>query len=438
MANQKNVPSAFFDVLGNSGFRSLWLAQVFSQLAVSMTMFVLALRVYQLTGSSTAVSGLFLTFGVPAFIFAMAAGAIVDHFDKRTILIISDIARAILAVGFLFASGRIAVVYGLALLYSIITQFYTPSLAPTIPRLVKDAQLVTANSIFSFTFYASLAVGSILAGPVLRWFGPYGVFIVILLLFVLAAVNNSRVPREIGKRPLLSALERLSVERVVLRVVSSVSEGVSYVFSSPKLFDGLILLTGTQVTLGLLATLGPAFADRMLEIDIHDASVLIVGPVVVGIILGAIWVGHAGQKLGEKRLIETGIMAAGILLVLIAATVYFKRFGGLSWLFTQNIIVPLEFFLFFLLGIANSLLDVPANSVLQKEAQGDMRGRVYGILTAVVGGIGILPVVASGVLADLVGVGKVIFILGVTIVAYGIYRIRYNKLKIKNYVSHSF
>jgi hypothetical protein len=78
--------------------------------------------------------------------------------------------------------------------------------------------------------------------------------------------------------------------------------------------------------------------------------------------------------------------------------------------------------------VANSLLDVPANSILQEEAQGDMRGRVYGMLTALVGGVGILPVVIGGILADTLGVGKVIFALGCVVLSYGVYRMKYNKI----------
>ncbi|HLD25111.1 MAG TPA: hypothetical protein VJB96_04315 [Patescibacteria group bacterium] len=83
------------------------------------------------------------------------------------------------------------------------------------------------------------------------------------------------------------------------------------------------------------------------------------------------------------------------------------------------------FGLFFFLGVANSFLDVPSNAILQRETQGDMRGRVYGILSASVGGAGILPVVVSGVLADLIGVGNVIFLLGVVVLYFGIYRRRF-------------
>ena len=56
-----------------------------------------------------------------------------------------------------------------------------------------------------------------------------------------------------------------------------------------------------------------------------------------------------------------------------------------------------------------------------------MRGRVYGILTAAVGGVGMVPVIIGGVLADVVGVGRVILLLGLLILAYGIYRMKYNK-----------
>ena len=128
---------------------------------------------------------------------------------------------------------------------------------------------------------------------------------------------------------------------------------------------------------------------------------------------------------------NVGILGAGLVLGMVSVTVYLKRYVGLDFIFTNWIIIPLVMFLFFFLGVFNSLLDVPANSVLQKEAEGEMRGRVYGVLGAFVGGVGILPVIIGGVLADVIGVGKVIFILGLFIVIYGIFRMRYNKHNFK-------
>lgn len=419
--------SAFRAVLAIVPFRTLWAAQLCSQLGFAMLLFVLALRVYQLTGSNAAVSGLFLTFGVPAVFFGIAAGAIVDHLDKRIVLVAADISRATLVLVFFLFPGVLPVMYLLSFAMAIITQFYVPAEAPTIPRLVPPELLVTANSLFSFTYYSSLGVGSIVAGPVLRLFGPHGVFLLISTLFALAAWFAWRLPREIGKPTHLPEASMAKMIHVARSVATSMREGLAYVKATPAIAEALLLLTGTQIVLALLGTLGPGFADRVLEIDIRDASILITGPVVLGIVLGALWVGNVGFRIPVRKLIQTGITVAGILLILIALTVRLKRVALFAWFYVDTIILPIEFFLFFLLGLANSMLDVPANSMLQKEAGGSMRGRVYGLLTAAVGGVGMLPIVLTGLLADVIGVGKVIFALGGIITFYGVWRMRYNR-----------
>lgn len=392
-----------------------------------MLLFVLALRVYQQTGSNAAVSGLFLTFGVPAVIFGIAAGAIVDHLDKRIVLVAADLSRAILVLGFFLFPGILPVMYLVSFATAIITQFYVPAEAPTIPRLVPPHLLVTANSLFSFTYYSSLGLGSIVAGPVLRLFGSHGVFLLISALFTLAAWFAWRLPREIGKSTQLPNPTMAKIIHVAQAVATSMREGLAYVKATPTIGEALLLLTGTQIVLALLGTLGPGFADRVLEIDIRDVSLFITGPVVLGIVLGSLWVGSAGFRIPVGKLIQIGITAAGILLILIALTVRLKRVAIFAWIYADSIILPIEFFLFFLLGLANSMLDVPATTMLQKEAEGDMRGRVYGLLTAAVGGVGMLPIVLTGLLADVIGPGKVIFALGGIITLYGLWRMRYNK-----------
>ncbi len=421
--------SAFSSVIAIAPFRRLWAAQICSQLGFAMLLFVLALRVYQLTGSNAAVSGLFLTFAAPAIIFGMAAGAIVDHLDKRLVLMAADVSRAILVLGFFLFPGVLPVMYLVSLAAAVITQFYVPAEAPTIPRLVPPELLVSANSLFSFTYYSSLAVGSIVAGPVIRMLGPHAVFLLISSLFGIAAWFASRLPRELGKQTHLPNPTAAKLIHVAQHVAASVREGLAYVKASPAIAEALLLLAGTQVVLALLGTLGPGFADRVLEIDIRDASLLLTGPAVLGIIIGALWVGNVGFRFSPKRLMQTGITAAGVLLILISLTVRLKRVAIFSWFYADPIILPTEFLLFFLLGVSNSMLDVPANSMLQSAAGGNMRGRVYGLLTAAVGGIGMLPIVATGVLADVIGVGKVIFALGIMITLYGGWRMRYNKNK---------
>ncbi|MBI5620346.1 MFS transporter [Candidatus Gottesmanbacteria bacterium] len=427
--HRANQGSVLGQVLAVTAFRNLWAAQLFSQLGFAMLLFILALRVYQLSGSNAAVSGLFLTFGIPAILFGMGAGAVVDHLDKRSVLIATDLARGVLVLAFFLFPSSLPVLYVISFLTALITQFYVPAEAPTIPRLVPSALLVTANSLFSFTYYSSLAAGSIVAGPVLRVFGSHAVFLLISSMFAIAGLLASRIPREPGKSSHLPSVAVSKLFHLVGAMVASVKDGIAYAKATPAVGEALFLLTGTQIVLAILGTLGPGFADRVLEIDVRDASFIITGPAVLGIILGSLWVGNFGYRFSPPRLIRSGITAAGVFLILIALTVRLKRVALFSWFYTDPVILPIEFLLFFFLGVANSILDVPANTMLQKEASGPMRGRVYGMLTAAVGGVGMLPIVLTGLLADVLGAGKVIFALGLIITIYGVWRMRYNKNK---------
>lgn len=413
-------------VLAIPSFRSLWFGQIASQLAMNMLLFILGLVIYRNTQSNAAVSGLFLAYGLPAVVFGMLAGTVVDRLDRRVVLLVCDLARLGILIPLALFSSNVPLVYFLVCVHAIISQFYVPAEAPLIPRLVHEKHLVSANSLFSFTYYTSMALGFVLAGPVFQLAGAQGGLVAIGTLFLLAAFFVSRIPPQGEGIRSFMRIAAYPVSYLFERVKSNLLAGVHYVSHSRALKDALVLLTGTQIILAMLGTLGPGFADRVLGVDIAHASTLIIGPVVLGIILGALWVGNVGYRLSTSRLIRTGVLGAGILLVAIAVASRIVRISGQAgnvggWSLLLFVV------LFFMLGLANSFLDVPANSVLQKESDSQMRGRVYGVLTAAVGGVGILPVVAGGFLADAIGVGKVIFILGVVVLSYGILRLRYNR-----------
>lgn len=407
--------SNMIGVLSHRNFRYLWLGQIFSQLALNSLLFVLALVVYQKTASNAAVSGLFLSYGVPAVLFGMVAGAIVDRLDRRVVLMTCDLIRFGLTLLLFFYGSYVGVIYLIMFLSAVINQFYIPAEAPLIPGFVPKSHLVTANSFFSFTYFSSMGLGFIFAGPLIRQFGSQWALLVIALFFLLASLMIFQLPKHGAGIRSLRHIFQYSVVYLVERVLSLLGEGLRYVASSPKVADALFLLTGTQVILAMLGTLGPGFADTVLHIDIRDVSWFVVAPTVLGIITGAVWVGNFGYRWGTSRLIQIGIVGAGVLLMTISAVV-------------SSISVKLLFVLslFFLLGFFNALLDVPANATLQSQSYGHMRGRVYGILAAAVGGVGILPVVVGGVLADVIGVGKVLFLLGASILLYAFLRMRYN------------
>jgi MFS family permease len=411
-----------------TGFRYLWFGQICSQVASNSLIFVLALQLYRLTYSNTAVSMMFLIYGLSAMLLGLVAGTVVDKLHNRKVLISCDLLRAAIVLLYIFIPKNIATIYLLTFLNSVITQFYVPAEAPTIPHLVPRHLVVAANSVFSFTYYSSLAAGSVLAGPILRIFGPENVYIALGVLFLIAAFCVSQIndfAKSAGK-DILSLL-KYAPDYVIHRLIANIKEGIGYVRQSRILSDAMLLLLGTQVTIAILGTLGPGFADKVMGIDVRDSSILIMGPTVLGIILGALTIGNISRRIKSRTLIKTGITAAGIVLILIAVIVRISRINSFNWILPQQTGFIISIILFFLLGVANSMLDIPANSILQQETGGEMRGRVYGILSVGFGSIGMLPVVFSGFLADSIGVGKVILTLGILVTGYGFWRMKYNK-----------
>ncbi len=409
------------DVLKNKLFCKLWIGQIATQLASNMLIFLLALLVYRMTSSNVAVSGLFLAYGFPSLLFGVMAGTIVDRLDRRAVLLIAHVTRALLMFAVMASGDRISAVYLLVFTYALINQLTTPSEVPLIPQFVPKTHLVSANSLFSFTFYGSMAIGLISAGPALRFLGRDGAYILILILYLIGAISIFGLPPQGEGFKSLRRIFQYDIFYLFKRFFSNMEMGIKYVAKSQVLREAMVLLTGTQIMIVLLGTLGPGFADKVLKIDIRDASLLIVGPTILGILSGALWVGNRGYKYHQITLMNIGVISAGLILIITSAV--FAATNTLWFSLVPRLVVNIAALgLFYLLGVANSLLDVPSNTMLQKETEGDMRGRVYGILSASVGGAGILPVIVSGLLADLIGVGNVIFLLGFVVLVYGVYR----------------
>lgn len=399
---QKNP---FFFVVKNKNFRNLWLAQITSQIAMNMLIFVVGIRVYQQTLSNASVSLLFLAVGIPAVFFGVLAGGLVDDFDKRQVMLICNFVRFILFICFFIFATHLTTLYILIILFSVVTQFFIPAEATSIPALVKSDLLLTANSLFTVSFYLSTVFGFVISGPMLKIFGPIYIYLFMAILMFMAIIFVVRIPKIAGTRK-----DHFSFTQIG----KTIDDGLIFIKANSRIYQSLILMTLAQALIMALSVLSPGFADKVLLIDLTDASYLIMGPAVLGLVSGAILIGDYGRKVLKGSLILTGILSTGIVLVLLSLI----SAGTSSQRLTAILLAML---LLFLLGFFNSLISVPANTILQQESTGGMRGRVYGVLTSLTGGISIMPVILSGLLADVVGIGTTLLLLGLIVLVIGVY-----------------
>src|SRR3954471_13467980 len=135
-------------VLKIRDFRLLWLAQVISDFGDSLTNLTLLILINQLTGSTAALATMAIVLGIPQVTFGLLAGVYVDRWDRKRIMILSDLARGGLVLGFIgaMATGQLWLLYVIAFVQASIGTFFTPARSALVPRLVPGAGLMPANS----------------------------------------------------------------------------------------------------------------------------------------------------------------------------------------------------------------------------------------------------------------------------------------------------
>ena len=102
-----HIPQGFSNILKNRNFVKLWVSQIFAMSASNMLIFLLAIRIYQMTDNNFIVSIYVALVSIPPIIFSVVAGAFADNHNRKKILTISNLLRVILLIAFLFLSKKI-------------------------------------------------------------------------------------------------------------------------------------------------------------------------------------------------------------------------------------------------------------------------------------------------------------------------------------------
>src|SRR5205085_6684703 len=189
--NSDKIQVGYIDLLRrNRSFRQLWLGQVVSQMGDWFDMIALYTIILKLTGSGRDVGLLLVARFVPSFFFGPISGVIADRFSRQTIMIVSDVLRAVVVLGFLFVrrADQLWIIYVLTVLQLALSTFFEPAKTAAIPSIVEERELVPANTISSVTWSAMLTLGAAIGGVITGWFGTDVAFILDAASYVLSAI----------------------------------------------------------------------------------------------------------------------------------------------------------------------------------------------------------------------------------------------------------
>ncbi|MFL5957042.1 MAG: MFS transporter, partial [Solirubrobacterales bacterium] len=348
---------AFRDVFGNPALRRVelaWAASIFGTWAYGIAVVVYAFE----QGGATAVGVVGLARWLSAAAVSPFAALLGDRYDKRLVMVSSDLARVVLigaAAAAVYTDSPPLVVYVLAALVGVAATAFRPAEAALVPTLARTpeeltAANVTASTIESIGIFGGPAIGGLLLAAT----GPATVFAVTAgLLLVSAAlllgIRPAPEPEPAGRHEesireeLLAGFRAIVGERRLRLLVG--------LFSAQTFVDGMLSVLIVVVAFDLLDTgrAGVGFLNSAVGI---------------GGLLGAL---AAAALVGRRRLAADfglGIFIWGVPIALVAV-----------W--------PNQVFALVLLGIVgvgNTLVDVSGMTMMQRAAPGEVLARVFGVL----------------------------------------------------------
>lgn len=388
---------------------------------MNMMNFILILVVFSITNSNTAVSGVVLSFTVPAIIFGIIAGVFVDRWSKKNVLIGTNVIRFFLLVALGLFHTNLAVIYTLSLIGSIVTQFFVPAETPMIPLLVEKGQLLSANALFSMAWFGSVLIAYGLSGPFLIFFGQTNAIFVLSVFFAIAAFFASIILIPKGKQE--------PYKDHGLNLKEEIKKAFAVIFKISDVKHAFSLLVLSQILILLIAVIGPGYAKDILQIDINQFPLLFVFPSIVGMALGSYIVTTLFNQRSRHKIATLGLFLAAISIM---SMPFVSKVTHPGFIARINIFLPgpleitmlhVMIFLAFVLGISNSLIFVPSNTLVQENTMDEIRGKIYGTLNSFAALLSLIPIILVGGLADIYGVGTVLTFLGLCIGLIGVLRI---------------
>ncbi|MEM7111266.1 MAG: MFS transporter [Chloroflexota bacterium] len=191
-------------IRGNRNFRNLWIGQVISLLGDWFNLIASASLIATLTGSSGLAVGTLLVVRMLApFAISPIAGVVADRYNRKWILVISDLLRGVAVLGFLFVQdvSQIWLLYVLTAVQLGLSGFFHPTRDAILPDIVAPEEVGTANALSASTWSVMLALGAALGGLVAGLWGVRTAFIIDALTFLLSAFFIYLVSLEVKPTP---------------------------------------------------------------------------------------------------------------------------------------------------------------------------------------------------------------------------------------------
>lgn len=380
-------------LLKNRSFRRLWAGQLVSSFGDALTSLVLLLTAQRLTGSTAAVAATAIAIALPQLLIGLPAGVLVDRWDRRRLMVSSDLARAVLVLGFLAVTtaDRLWLLYALAFAQSAVGTLFNPARAALLADVVPGAQLLSANSLSDTTRVIASVAGVATAG-------------------ILASSSSS-----LSIVFILDALTFLASALLIAGVGTVAIVGSERRHARSELADGLRLIVHSRILLGV------SLAGATVMLGVAAVNVLLVPFLVEDLAASEAWFGALeGAQVAA-------MVAAGALLTLLAPRARPRRLiataatglgacvAAIALCSSPWQLLPL----FFAAGWFIPPIQASVTTILQTSVPPALRGRTHATVSTLISAASLGSIALAGATAGALGLRTVFLLSGLIVVSAG-------------------
>ena len=385
-----------FSVFRHRNFSLMWTGQFVETIGFGLTSLASSILVYRLTdGSALSVGLMLIASAAPSLLVGLIAGVIVDRYDRRRIMIASDVLRAVLVCLIpLLVPYHIAWLYVMVFLLSTIGQFFDPAWESVLPEVAPDAELAAANSLMAISTFGSTAIGFAASGMIAASGSINYAFYLnaVAYLFSAGCILLLRVKK----------LE-LSEETSVKVVFTNLKAGIVYLTRNPALRSIFLLAIPVAISFGLGNSLLLPFAERALKATTFEYG-LQEGLTSVGFVIASLLVAGILNRWREGQWMVVGLFGMGI-----AAVIY----SQLHWVMLA---IGVQMFS----GFMNAPYSIARRLLVQRNTAPEVRGRVSSAFFVAANAFFLVGMAAAG-LGDIIDVRWLYLIAGLLTIGCAIW-----------------
>jgi len=383
-------------------FRKLWLATLVSIFGDFLALYaIFSEMTFRMHASARAITLVTVFFLLPLAFVGPVAGVFVDRWHPRRTMVTSDIARAALVLGLVFARAPWHI-YAVFLALSTFSSFFTPARSVTLPQIVPLNGLMGANAVVQQTVQILQMASPVLAGALAGWAGPSSCYYLDSASFVFSGLMIATIA--IPPRP-------AHANREVKPVVRDLLSGVRFIFGHPVIGFVILSIAAGTFAISAFGSLIAVYVRDVLHANTYLFGAL--GSTIgAGMLAGGLAVTPLARRIQQKaHLISVGILLCGV------------SIAAIAWLANDAAALAGCF----AIGIGASLLTIAAMALMQGQVPAEMRGRVSSSSMSLISISQGVALLFAGDLASRFGIAAVFYgsaALLLLIAMAGTYRLR--------------